>query len=110
MIVASKTIILDSAKEEFKEIKRYVKKEFGDSVWSIVNAEYKEAIQRIKNNPQISSTIDELKDLGITNVRYTFVRQTRIVYEFDDDLVFFHMFIHTKRDFRAHLFKRLISQ
>ena len=110
MIVANKIVILDSAKEEFKDIKTYVKKEFGDSVWNTVNAEYKAAIQRVKETPQIGSTIDELKDLGITNVRSTLVRQTKIVYEFDETQILVHMFIHTKRDFRTHLFKRLLGQ
>lgn len=108
--MANKIVILDSAKEEFKDIKSYVKKEFGDSVWNTVNAEYKAAIQRIKETPRLGSTLDELKDLGITNVRSTLVRQTKIVYEFDETQILLHMFIHTKRDFRTHLFKRLLGQ
>ena len=105
-----KIVVLDSAKEEFRDIKKYVKKEFGESVWNTVNAEYKDAIKRIKQDPHIGSHVDELKELGITNVKFTLVRQTRVVYEFDDGLVLIHMFISTKRDFRTHLFKRLFSQ
>ena len=108
--MANRITLLDSAKEEFKDIKKYVKKEFGDLVWNTVNAEYKVTIQRIKENPQIGSTIDELKDLGVMHVKYTLVRQTKIVYEFDEAQVLVHMFIHTKRDFRTHLFKRLLGQ
>ena len=103
-------VILDSAKEEFKDIKKYVKREFGDSVRNTVNAEYKDAFKLIKENPQIGSHIDELKELGITNVKYALVRQTRIVYEFDENLIIVHMFIGTRRDFRAHLLKRLFNQ
>jgi toxin ParE1/3/4 len=108
--VASQIVILESAKEEFKDIKKYVKKEFGDFVWNTVNAEYKAAFQRIKETPQIGGNIDELKDFGIPNVKFVLVRQTKIVYEFDETQVLVHMFIHTKRDFRTHLFKRLLSQ
>jgi toxin ParE1/3/4 len=108
--VAHAVIILDSAKEEFKDIKRYVKKEFGDAVWNTVNTEYKLAIQRIKATPELGSAIDQLTDLGVTHVKYTLVRQTKIVYEFDENQVLVHMFIHTKRDFRTHLFKRLLGQ
>lgn len=103
-------VILDSAKVEFKDIKKHVKKEFGDPVWNAVNAEYKNAFALIKNNPEIGSYIDELKELGITNVRYALVRQTRVVYEFDESVVLIHMLIHTRRDFRTHLFKRLFNQ
>ncbi|MGK5077767.1 type II toxin-antitoxin system RelE/ParE family toxin [Janthinobacterium sp. HLX7-2] len=105
-----KIVVLDSAKEEFKDIKKYVKTKFGDASWYKANAEYKDSIQEIKRNPHIGSYIDELKEIGITNVKYTLVHQTKIVYEFDDDLILIHMFINTKRDFRTHLFKRLFSQ
>lgn len=101
--------ILDSAKEEFKDIKKYVKSDFGGVVWNEVNSEYKNALKLIKNNPDIGSYIAELKDIGILNVRCKLVRQTKIVYEFDDDSVVIHMFISTKKDFRVHLLKRLFN-
>lgn len=103
-------VILDSAKVEFRDIKKHVKKEFGDTVWNAVNAEYKNSFTLIKNNPEIGSHIDELKELGIANVRYALVRQTRVAYEFDESSVLIHMLIHTRRDFRTHLFKRLFNQ
>lgn len=103
-------VILDSAKEEFKDIKSYVKRAFGDAVWNTVNTEYKDCFRLIKETPQVGSHVDELKEIGITNVKYALVRQTKIVYEFDDDLIIIHMFIGTRRDFRAHLLKRLFSR
>lgn len=103
-------VILDSAKEEFKDIKAYVKHRFGDSTWNTINAEFKAAFQTIKQNPEVGSHIDELKELGITNIKYTLVKQTKVVYEFDDTFVLVHMLINSKRDFRTHLFKRLLNQ
>jgi toxin ParE1/3/4 len=108
--VPRRIVILDSAKVEFKDFKKHVKKEFGDDVWNAVYAEYKNSFNLIKNNPEIGSQIDELKELGIANVKYALVRQTRVVYEFDESLVLIHMLIHTRRDFRTHLFKRLFNQ
>lgn len=110
MTISRRIFILDSAKSEFKDIKAYVNNKFGVPVWNSVNAEYKKAIQQIKENPHLGSYIDELKDLGMANIKYILVRQTRVVYEFDDDLVLVHMFIDTKRDFREHLLKRLLAQ
>lgn len=109
-MVSRRIVILDSAKEEFKDIKKYVKRDFGDSIWNIVNAEYKDAFKSIKESPKIGSYVDELRELGIANVKYVLVRQTRVVYEFDDHLIVIHMFIGTRRDFRAHLLKRLLGQ
>jgi len=108
LIVARRLLVLRSAQEEFKDIKQHVKKEFGDDVWNAVNAEFKRSLKLLRSHPEIGSYIDELKDLGITNVRCTLVRQTRVVYEFDEHLILVHMFIHTRRDFRAHLAKRLL--
>lgn len=103
-------LLLDSAKEELRDIKKHVLKEFGDSVWNDVNAEYKESFKAIRISPEMGSHIDELKEIGIANVRCTLVRQTRVVYEFDEHMVLIHMFIHTRRDFRTHLFKRLVGR
>ncbi len=103
-----KIVILDSAKEEFKGIKRYVNQAFGEPVWNTVNAEYKEAIQRIKDNPEAGRYIDELQELGMTHYKCILVRQTRVIYEFNQHLVIIHMFINTQRDFRSHLMKRLL--
>lgn len=107
--MALKFIILDSAKEEFKDIKKYVKKDFGDVGWKEVNSEYKTAFASIKHHPQSGSPIEQLREMGLTQMRYKLVRQTRVVYEFENDLILIHMFIHTKRDFMTHLMKRMLS-
>jgi toxin ParE1/3/4 len=80
----------------------------GVRCWNAVNAEYKKAIQRIKKSSRAGSAIDKATEVGITNVKYVLVRQTKIVYEFDEIQVLVHMFINTKRDFRTHLLKRLL--
>ena len=67
--MSRRIVILGSAKEEFKDLKKYVQRDFGDSVWKTVNAEYKDAFKRIKENPKIGSYVDELKELGIAKVR-----------------------------------------
>ena len=60
--MANKIVILDSAKEEFEDIKRYVKKEFGDAVWNTVKAEYKTSIKQIKNWVVIHMFISTKRD------------------------------------------------
>ncbi len=104
-----KFVILDSAKEDFKEIKSYVKKEFGKPTWNTANKEYKVAFDIIEKKPEHGTRIVELQQLGITNIKYRLVRQTRVVYEFDDSAIYVRMFISTKMDFRTHLLKRLFS-
>ena len=109
MTVSRRIFVLGSAQEEFKEIKAHVQQQLGGAVWAAVLAEYRKAFALIQRAPEIGIGIDELKDVGISNVRWTLVRQTRVVYEFNESTVLIHMFIHARRDFRTHLLKRMLS-
>jgi plasmid stabilization system protein ParE len=102
-------VILDGAKAAFSEIRKYVKKQFGDLVWSEVNQEFKDTIKQIAVNPMLGTHVEELTGLGYDNFRQTLVRQTRVVYEFDSQQLIVHMFIHTKKDFKTHLAHRLLT-
>ncbi|MFC0169077.1 type II toxin-antitoxin system RelE/ParE family toxin [Pseudoduganella danionis] len=105
--MSRKVVVLESAKQDFVEVKRYIRNDFGEHVWNAINLEYKTAIRQIREHPHLGSQIDDLLELGIRNIRYILVRQTRIVYEYDDELVLIHMFIHTRRNFRTQLFQRI---
>jgi toxin ParE1/3/4 len=107
--MSRKVIILNVAKPDFREIKTNVKSQFGERVWNDVNEEFKTTINNIGLHPEAGKMVEELKELGQENFRTRLVRQTRIVYEYDDKEVLVHMFIHTKQDFRTHLLKRLLS-
>ena len=102
-------VILDGVKADFREIKKYIKRQFGDLVWIEVNQEFKETIRQLTINPMLGTYIDELAGLGFENFRRTLVRQTRVIYEFDSKRLIIHMFIHTKRDFKTHLVNRLLA-
>lgn len=104
-----KVIILDAAKPDFQEIKTSVLSQFGREIWNQVFEEFKNTINDIGLYPEAGAEIDELKELFQEPFRIRLVRQTRIVYEYDDKEVLIHMFIHTMRDFRAHLLKRLLK-
>lgn len=106
--MARKVLVLDAAKPDFREIRGYVKSHFGEAVWDEVNREFKEAVAQLGENPELGTHIEALNELGLNNFRQRLVRQTRIIYEFDDVRVLIHMFIHTRRDFRSHLGKRLL--
>lgn len=102
-----KIVVLESAKLDFEEVRQYITNDFGYLVWNTINQEFKAAIRQIREHPQLGSQIDELLELGIGNIRYTLVRQTRIIYEYEDELVLIHMFVHTRRNFRTQLFRRI---
>ena len=107
--MSRKVTILDAAKPDFRQVRAYVKAQFGDMVWAEVNLEFKAMVTTIGLNPQAGKQIEELADLGQKNFRFRLVRQTKIVYEYGDEEVLVHMFIHAKQDFRTHLMKRLLD-
>ena len=102
-------VVLDGAKADFLEIKKYVKRQFGDLVWAEVNQEFKDTVKHITANPLLGTHVEQLSGLGYDNFRKTLVRQIRVVYEFDSQQLIVHMFVHTKRDFKTHLEKRLLA-
>jgi plasmid stabilization system protein ParE len=107
--MSRRVVILNVAKSDFMEIKSYVKAHFGEIVWAGVNQELKSTIQNIGSNPESGKAIEELRELGPENFRIRLAGQTRIIYEYDEKEVLIHMFIHTRRDFRTHLLKRLFN-
>ena len=107
--MSHKVIVLDVAKPDFREIRSYVQNEFGDTVWNEVNLAFKDMVRKIAAHPENGKEIVELKEIGLQNFRFRMVRQTKIVYEFNDTEVLVHMFIQTRRDFRTHLMKRLFN-
>ena len=98
-------VILDGAKTDFRDVKKYVRRQFGELVWAEVNQEFKDTIKRITVNPVLGTRIDELAALGYDNYRKALVRQTRVIYEFDSQ----QLVVHIKRDFKTHLEKRLLA-
>ena len=94
--MSRKVIILDVAKPDYREIKSYVKDQFGETVWNEANQEFKTTISNIGSNPEAGKVIEELNDLGEGNFRLRLVRQSRIVYEYDDK--FLYVIIIDKRD------------
>lgn len=101
--------ILDAARPDFREIQRHVKTRFGDSVWDEVNLEFKQTIRDIGEHPESGAHLEELKALGLDHFRQRMVQQTRVIYEFDEQQVIVHMFIHTRRNFRSHLQQRVLQ-
>lgn len=101
-------LVLREARTDFKAIKQYILARFGKATWNTVNLEFKAALQLIATSPMTGSPVEELQSLGMTNIRSMLVRQTRIIYEVDDEQILIHLFIDTRRDFRTHLLHRML--
>lgn len=103
-----KVLVLRAAQQDYADIKRHVLAEFGISVWQEVNQAFKTVIQQIGMHPEAGAPLEALQALGLDHFRQRLVRQTRVIYEFDDEEVVIHLFLHTRQDFRAHLERRML--
>ena len=66
-------VILDGAKQDFRDIKKPVKKKFIDLFWAEVNLESKSAIKRFSSNLMMGTQIEETAQFGFGNYRMTLV-------------------------------------
>lgn len=103
-------VILESAKDDFRDVKRYVNNQFGKSTWETVNAEYKKVFRNIQTHPEEGADIEDLKQFGVTNIKFGLIRHTKVIYDFDDRIVYIRMFISARRDFSRHLTTRVLTQ
>ena len=47
--------VLSAAKEDYREIRAYVRKNFGNTVWQEVDAEYKKILSQLGEMPEAGS-------------------------------------------------------
>ncbi len=100
--------ILASAKEDFRQLKTYIRGKHGDGVWADVNRQFKTTLHDIAVHPLAGVMTEEALSLGLPDIRQRLVGQTRVIYQFDGTQIHVHMFISTRRDFLSQLAGRLL--
>jgi plasmid stabilization system protein ParE len=106
--VAHPVQILAAARDDFREIKKWVKKQHGDAVWQEVNLRFKAMLHNMGEYPLAGKITEEALALGLNDVRQRLVGPTRIIYQFDGTTVYVHMFVSTRQNFMTHLSNRLL--
>lgn len=101
--------ILASAKEDFREIKAWVKNRHGEAVWLDVNQQFKATLKDIGQHPAAGLITEEAQALGLSDIRQRLVGQIRVIYQFDGSQVYVHMFASTLRDFMGLLAARMLK-
>ncbi len=107
--MAHSVFILDCAKDDYREIRKYFKRKFGVAVLASSEQQYKETLRDIGEFPYAGFVPDEAVKLGLQGIRERLVGQTRVVYEVGAQDVYVHMFVSTRRDFMTMLTDRLLK-
>ena len=103
-----KVVILNSAKQDLKELRSYVLARFSDSVWSDTSMQLKKAMQLLAVAPYAGAVPEEIEMLNLNEYRQVVSGKIRIIYEIRQELVFIHAIIDVRRDMVSQLTKRLL--
>ena len=107
--MAHSVYILDCAKDDYREIRKYVKHKFGVAVWHDTEQQYKETLRNIGESTFAGFVPDEAVTLGLQGIRERLVGQTRVIYEVGVQDVYVYMFVSTRRDFMTMLTERVLK-
>ncbi|HXA48213.1 MAG TPA: hypothetical protein VNW52_11335 [Burkholderiaceae bacterium] len=101
--------VLDYAKLDYREIKKWVRLKFGETTWMEVEANFKTVLRQIGEMPFAGLIPPEIAALGLTDYHQRLVGQTRVIYQIKEQTVYVHMFVDTSRDFSTMLNQRLLQ-
>lgn len=105
-----KVVVLNPAKQDTKEIRNYIIKNFGDSVWQETYSKIKQTLLNIKDFPDSGTIPEELNGFLDNSYRQALSGMNRIIYQKADDTIYIHLIIDTRRDLTEILAKRLLKR
>lgn len=103
-----KVVLLDSAEQDLKDLKRYLVESFGMKTWAISYGEIKDAVRSLRNFPFVGGVPDEISGLNLTQFRQVISGRNRIIYEIRQDTIFIHIICDTRKDVRSLLISRVL--
>lgn len=103
-----RAVILRGAEDDLKELRRYLVRNFGESVWRDTFDQIKRSVQAITTFPLRGAIPDELAELSLSQYRQVVSGKNRVVYEIRDQTIFIHLICDTRRDMRKLLSRRLL--
>ena len=107
--MAHSVFILASAKDDFREIRKYFIQKFGVRVWQDSDLKYRELLKNIGEFPAAGLVPDEAIQLGLQGICERLLGQTRVIYEVAHQRIYVYMFVSTRRDFMTMLTDRLLK-
>ena len=103
-----KVVILDSAEQDLRDLRRYVVKNFSHAIWLKTYSKLKESIRNLATFPLLGAVPPELETLNMNQYRQIISGMNRVVYEPRADAVYIYMIVDTRRDLESLLMQRLM--
>jgi toxin ParE1/3/4 len=102
-----KAVFLQAAQADLRDLRRYLVTKFGAQVWLETRRKIQEAVAQIEAFPLKGHAPPELRDLGLTSYYQVICGMNRIVYQIDNDVIYLHLIVDTRRDLKDVLARRL---
>jgi toxin ParE1/3/4 len=106
--VTFSVVILKSAEQDLKEIKRYIAGKFGLEVWQATLTTLRESIHTLQTHPHAGRIPDELSTLNPGQYRQIISGMNRIIYEIRAQTIYIHIVCDSRRDMQRVLMQRII--
>jgi toxin ParE1/3/4 len=103
-----KVVILESAGQDLKELKRYLVKHFSLGTWQDTYGKLKKAMRTLKDHPLSGTIPEELDGLNLIQYRQIVSGMNRIIYEVRQEIVYVHIIVDGRRDLKGLLTRRLL--
>jgi len=101
-------VILKSAEQDLRDLKRYLVKDFGMPVWQDSLDNLKATINNLKSFPFSGSIPDELQHINLAQYRQVITGKNRIIYEVRQTTLYVHIVVDNRRDMKTMLTRRLL--
>jgi len=101
-------VILKSAEQDLRDLKRYLVKDFGMAVWQDNFDNLKATINNLKSFPFSGSIPDELQHINLAQYRQVITGKNRIIYEVRQTTLYVHIVVDNRRDMKTMLTRRLL--
>jgi toxin ParE1/3/4 len=101
-------VILESAEDDIREIRRCVLSQCGQIAWSQTYSILKQTIRRLADSPDPGSRVDELRELNMTRFRQAISGSNRVIYQIADETVYVHIVCDSHIDLMSLLHRRLL--
>jgi plasmid stabilization system protein ParE len=98
-------VLLHTATEDLKEIRRYIRRHFSQDVWLKSYAKIKLSITNLEKFPYSGHALEELP---FTHFLEIIAVKNRIIYEVINRTVYIHLICDERQDFKTKLARRSI--
>ena len=101
-------IFSNEAKLDLKELKNYIVANFSNEIWRRTYSKVKNAVNSLRNNPEVGSILSELNEISSNQYRQIISGMNLIIYDTRKNIIYIHIVADSRRNMTSLVNKRLL--